>query len=124
MVTLVVEVIILMLQIINIIFFLIPRNPRATFETLVSSFTLRASLIPLSSLILITRPTNRESTFVAGNKGLSIVGNLHFIPTYLAYLSTQLFHRLDPGALFSIDEDKLVTVVRASNEPTPRVHIP
>lgn len=29
-----------------------------------------------------------------------------------------------PRALFSIDEDEFVSVVRASNEPTSRVHCP
>jgi hypothetical protein len=66
-----------------------------TFDALISGFTLRASLIALSSLIFIARPAHRESTFIAGNKELSIHCNFHLILTNLTHLSTQFFHRLN-----------------------------
>lgn len=69
------------------------KGKEITFYTLVSSFALRAGLIPLPSLILIARSTNRECTFIASNKGLSIHTEFNLISTNLANLAGQLFHR-------------------------------
>lgn len=62
-----------------------------TFNALVSSFALRANLTTLSSFILIASPTNRENTFITGNKELHIYSYLNHIPTNLTYLPTQFF---------------------------------
>lgn len=59
-----------------------------TFETLVSGFALRTSLIALSSFIFIARSTNWKGTFITGNKWLSIYGDFYLIPTDLANLPT------------------------------------
>lgn len=63
-----------------------------TFYSLVSSFALRASLIALSPFILITRPANRECTFITGNKRLSIHCNLKLISTNLTNLPAQFLY--------------------------------
>lgn len=117
--TIKVPIIKLMLQVINVIFFLITINSglpavinsysqkemckiftctkgqwSLTLDALVSGFALRTGLISLPSLILIARPAHWESTFIAGNKWLSIHSDLNLIPTYLTHLPAQLLHRL------------------------------
>jgi hypothetical protein len=57
---------------------------KQTFEPLVSSLALRATLVPFLALVLVARAADWERTLVAGNKDIASCRNSNGVAAYLA----------------------------------------
>lgn len=63
---------------------------KLTFQPLIPSFALRTRLVPIFSLVFITRPTNREGTLIASDKDVTRSCKSNSIATNLTYLAIQM----------------------------------
>lgn len=91
-------------------------NYYETFVTLVTSVTLRATLVPIASFVLITWLANWESTFMTRDKHLATLLHLNLIATNLASLHNTSLPILASDLFMSMQNVQLIPLVRASNQ--------
>jgi hypothetical protein len=114
----------LVLQVVDAVLLLIPRDTRAPLEALEAGFALRAVLRALAALVLVAVPADGEGALVAGDEGLAVGVEPHVVAANLAHLPVLLVHRLRPWLAIAADDDELVPVVRAGDQPGAGLHPP
>lgn len=92
---------------------------RSTLMTFVSCVALRAGLISILTLVLITRPANRERTFVACNEEVTICCLSHVIPTDLTCLTAWRLQWL----LHSSQETENTSKIFIAEKPIPKKQV-
>lgn len=89
--------------------------------TLVASLALRAGLIPVLSLILITGSADWEGAFIASNKKFSRRCYTHIISANLTDMTIDVVQWLRPIELWP-DDNEFIPVVGARNKPCISLH--
>nr|GMC51343.1 hypothetical protein Iba_chr01cCG5370 [Ipomoea batatas] len=112
----------LIVKVVNILLIIITINSRLTFKPLVSGLALGACLVPIFTLILITRPTNRKGTLITRNKYITISSHPNSITTDLTYLTIQILQGLRLTIRIMADPNQLIPLVRSSNQPSTCLH--
>nr|GMD42816.1 hypothetical protein Iba_chr10bCG12960 [Ipomoea batatas] len=112
----------LIIQVIKIIFLIIPINPWTPFLSLVSSFALGTCLISIFALILITSPANRKGTLITRNKCITTSSHPNSITTNLTYLTIQILKGFWLHLKIMADSNQLIPLVRSGNHPSTGLH--
>jgi hypothetical protein len=112
----------LVLQVVDAVLFLVSRDARAPLEALEARLALRAVLRALPALVLVAVPADWEGALVAGDEALAVGGEADAVAANLAHLAVLAIRRLGPWLAVAADDDELVPVVRAGDQPGAGLH--